>query len=72
MFSSLWINKVSCNILSTYILFKLFLCFSGHKVLSDEVSPGTLVNITIPDGQAESSRFSAVMQNCHPTVCLSG
>ncbi|KAG0728092.1 Protein ELYS [Chionoecetes opilio] len=43
----------------------------GHKVLSDEVSPGTLAAVTTPDPAAEHTRVTALRQRCHPTMCLS-
>ncbi|MPC16871.1 Protein ELYS [Portunus trituberculatus] len=44
---------------------------AGHKVLSDEVSPGTLLAMATPDPNAEHSRVSTLVQKCHPTMCLS-
>ncbi|XP_069945568.1 protein ELYS isoform X3 [Cherax quadricarinatus] len=55
----------------TLHLLDLALDLGGHKVLSDEVSPGSLISVVAPDPQAERSRISSVMQNCHPTMCLS-
>nr|XP_045604615.1 protein ELYS-like isoform X1 [Procambarus clarkii] len=55
----------------TLHLIDLALDLGGHKVLSDEVSPGNLVSVATPDPQAERNRINSVMQNCHPTMCLS-
>ncbi|XP_071534189.1 uncharacterized protein Elys isoform X2 [Panulirus ornatus] len=55
----------------TLHLLDLALDLGGHKVLSDEVSPGNLIGVVTPDPQAERSRITAVMQHCHPSMCLS-
>ncbi|XP_050715881.1 protein ELYS-like isoform X9 [Eriocheir sinensis] len=55
----------------TLHLLDLALDLGCHKVLSDEVSPGNLLLMTTPDPAAEHTRVTALLQQCHPTMCLS-
>ncbi|KAK4321740.1 hypothetical protein Pmani_007480 [Petrolisthes manimaculis] len=55
----------------TLHLLDLALDLGGNKVLSDEVSVGSLTRVVTPDPLAEQTRRNAILHHSHPTMCLS-
>ncbi|CAL4067987.1 unnamed protein product, partial [Meganyctiphanes norvegica] len=49
----------------------LDLALDCKELISDEVSPASVVQMSVPDPQAETHRIQALKRRQHPTLCLS-